>query len=213
MYKAYFKNIEDPISSYTHFLGALFSVGICFFWLIYGNYLHSTLTTMLSIFAFGLALIALYSASSYYHTLPHDHKYYTVFRKLDHSMIYVLIVGSYTPFIMTYNSQATIVVIVMWLLALLGIIIKILWFNAPRWLYTGLYLLLGWSIVFMPSIFIHMPLGCLVLVALGGISYTIGGIIYIIKKPNLKWNFHDIFHIFILIGSLFHVLAVTFYII
>ena len=213
MYKRYFVKVEDPISSYTHFLGALFSLCISFYWIFYGSYFHIQMKTMLSILSFGIALIALYSASSYYHTLPHNHKYHMLFRKLDHSMIYVLIVGSYTPFMITYNNS-TLAVVIMWLLAIIGILIKVCWFNAPRWLYTSLYLILGWSIVCMPNIFINIPLGCLILVALGGIAYTIGGIIYMIKKPNLKcnWDFHDIFHIFILVGSFFHILAVTIYI-
>ena len=212
MYKAYFQHIQDPISSYTHFLGAVFSFFICLLWIIHGCFFHTPWITMASILAFGLALIALYSASSFYHTLSLNHKHHTLFRKLDHSMIYILIVGSYTPFIMTYNSDAMVAVIVMWLLALLGIIIKVFWLQAPRWLYTSLYILLGWSIVFMPSMFQSMPLGCIILLALGGIAYTLGGIIYIIKKPNLAWSFHDIFHIFILAGSLLHVIAVTIYI-
>lgn len=212
MYKAYFKYIQDPISSYTHFLGAVISFFICLLWILFGYIQHTPWITMISILSFGIALIALYSASSFYHTLALTHKHHTLYRKLDHSMIYILIVGSYTPFIMMYNSDAIIAVIVMWLLAFLGIIIKVFWLQAPRWLYTSLYILLGWSIVFMPSMFVNMPLGCIVLLALGGIAYTLGGIIYIVKKPNLKWNFHDIFHIFILIGSFFHILAVTFFI-
>ena len=153
MYKRYFLKVEDPISSYTHFLGAIFSLVICMYWIGYGLYTHSQVSTMISICAFGFALVALYSASSFFHALPQTHKYHSLFRKLDHSMIYVLIVGSYTPFIMTYDNHATITVIIMWILAILGIIAKVCWFNIPRWLYTSLYLVLGWSIICMPSIF------------------------------------------------------------
>lgn len=214
MYKSYFQFIEDPISSYTHFIGAVISFFISLFWIICGVYLQTNFITLLSIILFGLSLISLYAASSYYHTLSHNNTRHMLFRKLDHSMIYVLIVGSYTPFIVAYSNSSLLVVTIMWILALIGIIIKVCWFNAPRWLYTSLYIILGWSIIFMPSIFVNMPSICLLLVALGGIAYTIGGIIYIIKKPNLicNWTFHDIFHIFILVGSLFHILAVSLYI-
>lgn len=212
MYRAYFQFIEDPISSYTHFIGAVVSFFISLFWIICGIYLQTNWITMISILSFGVSLIALYSTSSFYHTVAHTNKRYTTYRKLDHSMIYVLIVGSYTPFIMAYNSDAIFAVIIMWLLAFIGIIIKVFWLQAPRWLYTSFYIALGWSIVFMPSMFINMPLGCIILLALGGIAYTLGGIIYIVKKPNLRWSFHDIFHIFILAGSFFHIIAVTFYI-
>ena len=214
MFDAYFRKIEDPISSYTHFLGAIFSTGICFFWIIYGKLIHTSIPTILSLLAFGLALIGLYSASSYYHTLPHNHKYHALFRKLDHSMIYILIVGSYTPFIIAFYPNALITVIIMWLIAISGILLKIYYFHLPRWISTGLYILLGWSILFMPSIFSTMPKGCLILLALGGLAYTLGGFIYIIKKPNvsISWSFHEIFHILIMIGSFFHIIATTIYI-
>ena len=129
-------------------------------------------------------------------------------------MIYVLIVGTYTPFIVKYAPNATTIVLVLWSLAILGIIMKIFWLQAPRWLYTSLYIILGWSIVFIPNIFHFIPLECLILVAIGGISYTIGAIIYIVKKPNInaEWTFHEIFHVLIMVGSLSHVLAVTFFV-
>ena len=210
----FFKKVNDPISSYTHFIGAVISTLIGLGWIFWGFYNKSGITTTLTVLLFAISLISLYSASSFFHTLPHNHHRYTLFRKLDHSMIYVLIVGSYTPFILAFKSNAFLFITIMWILAILGIILKIFWLHAPRWLSTCIYILLGWSIIFMPSMFFTMPIGCLSLIALGGISYTIGGFIFIIQKPNIStlWSFHEIFHIFILIGSLFHVLAVTIYI-
>ncbi|MDD6467372.1 MAG: hemolysin III family protein [Erysipelotrichaceae bacterium] len=214
MLYSHFQQVKDPISSYTHFIGAISSAVILIGWIIYGAYFHIEAPTLLSVIAFGIALIALYSASSYYHSLPLENPKQVRARKLDHSMIYVLIVGTYTPFIVKYAPNATTIVLVLWSLAILGIIMKIFWLQAPRWLYTSLYIILGWSIVFIPNIFHFIPLECLILVAIGGISYTIGAIIYIVKKPNInaEWTFHEIFHVLIMVGSLSHVLAVTFFV-
>ena len=101
-----------------------------------------------------------------------------------------------------------------WTIALAGIIAKICWLSAPRILYTLLYLAMGWAVLFDWSGFSQMPSGCLMLIALGGIAYTIGAVIYMIKKPDLskQWGFHELFHLFILLGSFFHFIAVLSYI-
>ena len=85
-------------------------------------------------------------------------------------------------------------------IALAGIVAKICWLSAPRILYTLLYLAMGWAVLFDWSGFSQMPSGCLTLIALGGIAYTIGAVIYMIKKPDLskQWGFHELFHLFIL---------------
>ncbi|MGB5823459.1 MAG: hemolysin III family protein, partial [Proteocatella sp.] len=101
-----------------------------------------------------------------------------------------------------------------WSLAIVGIIIKLCFFNAPRLIGTAFYIILGWMVVFfLKDIIEVLPPEGLFLLAAGGISYTIGGILYIIKKPNLKYiNFHDIFHIFVLIGTGLQFFAVYFFI-
>lgn len=214
----FFKKAQDPISSYTHFWGAVVSAGaiLCFAGL--GFLRNDSIETILSCIAFGLSALGLYSASSYYHYIPMTHSHHTLFRKLDHSMIYVLIAGSYTPIVLHYlkPQEGTLFILVIWGIALFGILAKIAWLEAPRVLYTALYLIMGWSIVFyFPAFYEAIEPFCLFLIALGGISYTIGGIIYMIKKPNLSkaFGFHELFHCFILGGTLFHFIAVACYII
>ena len=92
--------------------------------------------------------------------------------------------------------------------------LKLCWFSAPRWLQTLLYIAMGWAVLFDVSVFRDMSGVAVFLLAAGGISYTVGGIIYIIKKPNLSptWGFHELFHLFILLGSVFHYLMVLFYV-
>lgn len=209
-----FKKVQDPISCYTHFLGAIFSIILTITWTIIGLVKQLPLDTLLSCLVFCLSLVALYSASSYYHSLMIDSPKHNIFRKLDHSMIYVLIVGTYTPIIMAYSKNGIVAVLIMWAIALAGVTMKIIWLNAPRWLYTSLYILLGWSIVMMPSVYQNAPLGFLAWLLLGGLFYTIGGIFYILKKPNISnnWTFHETFHVLIMLGSLCHVIGIWSYI-
>ena len=131
-------------------------------------------------------------------------------------MIYILIVGTYTP-VAVYCMEAPhsyYFLGILWTVALLGIIVKICWMNAPRSIATTIYLVLGWAIIFDFQSFVGIPLQCLILIASGGIAYSIGAFIYIFKKPNLtqEFGFHELFHIFVMIGSLLHYLAILLYI-
>ena len=138
-------------------------------------------------------------------------------RKLDHSMIYVLIAGSYSPFCLYVLPRKTgiPVFVILWLIAIVGILMKILWINMPRILSSALYIGMGWVAIFViKDLYINLVGPAFFLLVLGGLLYTIGGVIYAIKRPNIKnWNFHDIFHIFIMLGSLAHFLLVFLFLI
>lgn len=162
-------------------------------------------------------MFALYSASSIYHYSTKSKNVILQLKKFDHAMIYVLIVGSYTPFILKYinTTKGYVILGVLWSLALIGILMKVFWITCPRILSTIIYIVLGWAVLFDFSSFSHIEPNCLKLIALGGVFYTIGGVIYAIKKPNLSKNFgfHEIFHIFVLLGSFVHFLAVAIFVI
>ena len=138
-------------------------------------------------------------------------------RKLDHAMIYVLIAGSYTPICLKFmeGMHGILFVCGVWAVALCGILVKLCWMNAPRALYTGFYLLMGWAIVFDWKALELIPAGAIALLLAGGISYSIGAVFYILKKPNPSptFGFHELFHVFILLGTFFHFLAVVFYVV
>ncbi len=212
----FFRKAQDPMSSFTHFIGAVLGVFYLITLQIISYFNQNDLTNHIILLIFGISVIALYSASAYYHYIQNDSKHKTLFRKLDHSMIYVLIAGSYTPIAMFYLNQTEglIFTLAIWGIALFGIITKIIWLNAPRILYTLLYLIMGWAVVFYWKGFSLMPINCLILIALGGLLYTIGAIIYIIKKPILNelWGFHELFHIFILLGTFAHFVAIALFI-
>lgn len=208
---------REPLSSFSHFIGAvafaLATVLLVGKTLVVGQW---SIKILIGVVIFGLSLVALYSASAIYHFSNGSAKRILRLRKLDHSMIYVLIAGSYTPILLKYLPQreSLVFVTVIWACAAIGTIIKLCWFSAPRWLQTLLYIAMGWAVLFDVSVFRDMSGVAVFLLAAGGICYTIGGIIYIAKRPNLteRFGFHELFHIFVLLGSVFHYLMVLFYV-
>lgn len=212
-----FANAREPINSYTHFLGVLFALigGVLLITLSCGN--NFSVVTLTSVLTFTLSMILLYTASSWYHYSNASQKVLERLRKLDHAMIYVLIAGSYTPICLKYmpEMKGILFSLVMWAVALGGSIIKVCWMKAPRWLSTSIYLLMGWSILFDWRSLTLLPVGAVALLLCEGISYSIGAVCYIIKKPNLSktFGFHEIFHLFILMGTFFHFLTVLLYVV
>lgn len=209
-------NARDPWSSFTHYIGMCAAAIGSVLFLLRGRLVGAKPETVASAAVFGLSLVMLYAASTMYHFYRGSDRVLLRLRKLDHSIIYVLIAGSYTPIVLhcMQRESAVLFLAAIWGAAVLGIIAKLCWLNAPRWLYTSIYLLMGWAVLFDWSAFSSMESGCLKLVALGGIFYSVGAVFYIAKRPLGKngFGFHEIFHVFILMGSLSHYLAVFFYI-
>ncbi len=211
-------NARDPISSLSHFIGAILStVGTIL--LVTKSLLADTFSvrTMSSALVFGLSLIALYSASAAYHFVVADTQHLVPLRKLDHAMIYVLIAGTYTPILLNFfpHPEGVILTAAIWVIAVTGIILKLCWLNAPRWLYTSFYILMGWFILIDVRPLATLGYGALTCLISGGVFYTTGGILYILKKPNIsdRFGFHELFHIFILLGSFMHYLLIFLYIV
>ena len=175
-----------------------------------------TTVRLVSVILFGVSMMVLYSASSIYHYSNANPRVVRILRRLDHSVIFVLIAGTYTPICLNMMQAPTNVIFTtaIWGVGILGIIVKMCWFDAPRWLSTLLYLLMGWSIVLDFGAILAMPPMAIVFLVLGGIAYTVGGIIYIVKKPNFSasFGFHELFHIFVLAGTFFHFLLVLLFI-
>lgn len=214
--KRLFQKAMDPISCETHFVGACLSFVGLLIMIFIGVQKETTPAILCAAVIFGLSLIALYSASSIYHFFNGSQKIKLILRKLDHSMIYVLIVGTYTPVVMACMPMphAYYFLAILWSIAVLGIILKICWLNAPRAIATAIYLVLGWSILFDFQSFRGISLPCLLMITSGGIAYSVGAFIYIFKKPNFTkdFGFHELFHIFVIMGSLFHYLAIVIFI-
>lgn len=213
------KYLREPINSITHWIGAILSLFALIAMLVKGVLSNSSAVTIASVIIFGISLILLYSVSATYHGVITSDKIIYRLRKLDHSMIFILIAGSYAPFclIALGGSKGTVFFSIIASIAVAGILFRMLWFNCPRWLQTALYIGLGWAAIFMikPLSQVLSPVS-LSLLVLGGVLYTIGGVIYGLKPKKLqlgKFGFHEIFHIFIILGSLCHFICVFIYLI
>jgi len=201
--------IKDPISSLTHLIGALLSIaGLVL--LVYYAATGATTWHVVTFTVFGISLILLYSASTVYHTLIVSDKVTRVLRKIDHMMIYILIAGTYTPIclIPLRGAWGWSLFGSIWGIAVIGIVLTGLWLDAPRWLSTTFYAIMGWLVIiaFLPLIKALSAEAMGWLVA-GGIIYTIGAVIYGTKWPKINWKFfgfHEIFHLFVMAGSFCH---------
>ncbi|MDA8097057.1 MAG: hemolysin III family protein [Clostridia bacterium] len=201
--------LKDPVSGLTHLAGALLSV-VALVLLVCLAVRIGTAWHVVAFAIFGASLILLYTASSLYHLLPLSERGNRVLRRLDHIMIFLLIAGTYTPvcLIPLRGGWGWSLLVSVWTLALAGVVLKLFWLQAPRWFSTGIYLFMGWLIVvaFWPLIQ-TVPPGGVIWMAVGGLFYTVGAVIYGLKRPNLipgVFGFHEIFHLFVIAGSFSH---------
>jgi hemolysin III len=210
--------IREPINGLTHLAGAILSFIGLLAMVIKASMVTASAAAIASSIAFGVSMILLYSASATYHMVIAKDKVIAFLRRLDHSMIFVLIAGSYTPFCLVSLNGTTgwVIFSIVTLVAVCGVIFKMVWFNCPRWLSTVLYIAMGWIIVLAFSPLSEaMSFHGVFLLLLGGIFYTAGGIIYAVKPKFLEFKhmgFHEIFHIFIMMGSMAHFLSVYLYV-
>lgn len=208
--------IQDPVSALTHFAGAILAVAGMISLTIKAIEINS-MTYTIGFLVFGLSLILLYSASTIYHMIADPARVKKTFRRIDHMMIFVLIAGTYTPvcLIALKGTLGTIMLIVIWSVALFGIALKAFWIDAPRWLTAALYILMGWLVVFaMSPVLKSMSSAAFGWLLAGGITYTVGGLIYATKWPPFKnkwFGFHEVFHLFVLGGSACHFILVFSY--
>lgn len=166
--------------------------------------------------------VLLFTVSAIYHTGTWTPPVWRLLRRMDHSNIFLLIAGSYTPFsvILLDGLQRNVLLAVVWTGAILGVLFRVFWTNAPRWLYVPIYLALGWAAVFfIPSFLdgaldldVGLGVGAFVLIIVGGGLYTVGGVVYGLKRPNPwpRWfGFHEIFHTFTIVAFAAHYVGVS----
>lgn len=205
------KKIKDPVSALTHFSGFIVAIPILIL-LVYKSSVIATPWHVVSFAIFGLALMGLYGASTVYHWACIDKDKEKILRRIDHMMIFVLIAGTYTPVCLVplRGVWGWTLLALVWGLALAGIILKAVWLEAPRWLSTAIYVIMGWVVViaFFP-LTKAIPSGGIALLVAGGVTYTIGAIIYATKWIPFKnkwFGAHELFHLFVMGGSLFHII-------
>ena len=202
--------IEEKINIISHAIGFILSI-VALVLLVRHAYLHGNVWHIVSFSIFGASLIILYAASTFYHSAKKS-ELRNRLKIMDHASIYVLIAGTYTPFtLVTLKGTIGWVLFgISWGLALTGISLKLFFTGKYDLISTIMYVLMGWVIVFaIKPLINNLPLEGLLWLFAGGISYTIGAIIYSIKK--IKFN-HAIFHMFVLFGSFCHFMSVFFYV-
>jgi len=211
--------MREPINGLTHLAGAILSFIAMIAMITKVALDNPSVIGITAVTIFGMSLILLYATSATYHLVISSDRVINFLQRLDHSMIFVLIAGSYTPFcLIALNGwSGWVLFFVIVAIAICGVTFKMAWFNCPRILSTSIYIIMGWMAIFVfkPLLASLSSIGLGLLVA-GGILYTIGGIIYAIKPKCLSFKhlgFHEIFHIFILLGSLCHFLCIYLFVI
>jgi hemolysin III len=171
---------------------------------------------------FALSAVLMFTVSAVYHRGTWSPSTWAFLRRWDHANIFVLIAGSYTPFAVLFldGTARTTLLAIVWSAAVGGVFFRIFWTDAPRWLYTPMYIALGWAAIFFLPNFIDgasrfsLPVGVavLVLVGAGGIFYTMGGVVYGFKRPD-PWptwfGFHEVFHSFTILAFASHYVAAS----
>ncbi|MBT0992849.1 hemolysin III family protein [Cellulomonas sp. DKR-3] len=164
---------------------------------------------------FGLSAVMLFGTSAVYHRGHWSPRVAGVLRRLDHTNIFLIIAGTYTPLavLLLPTSTARTLLVVVWSGALLGLLARVFWLGAPRWLYVPIYVALGWvAVAFLPQFYRSGGPAIMWLVIAGGLAYTLGAVVYGIKRPNPspRWfGFHEIFHALTVVGFTCHYVAVS----
>lgn len=198
-----------PWSAITHIIGIGLSIAALVLLMIYARAEGFAVPYTAALAVFGGSMIALYTASTLYHSLRTGIRGRIVLRKVDHLMIYLLITGTYTPLciIALGGTLGTALLSVICALALIGSVINTIWIKLPRWTSSTVYIVMGWiAMVAIYPLSKVIGFGVFWLI-LGGVFYTIGGVFYAIKWPgrfNPRFGCHEVFHVFILIGSICH---------
>ena len=203
--------VKDPGSALTHFIGMLLAL-FASAPLIIKAAQAPGYTHILSVTIFIISMILLYAASTIYHTLDISPKVNQVLRKVDHMMIFMLIAGTYTPICILVLGDRTgwTMLALVWGIAVVGMLINALWITCPKWFSSLIYIAMGWVCVLaFGKITSSLPRTAFYWLLAGGIIYTVGGIIYALKLPifnKMHKNFgsHEIFHLFVMGGSLCH---------
>jgi len=205
------KKLREPVNSLTHWGGAILALVGLIALLIVG---WSTPAKIISLAIYGASLIFLFSASATYHMVRVKDRALEIFRKIDHAAIYVLIAGTYTPFCVNAFTGFWKwgILSIIWSLAVIGIVVKIFYIRAPRWLNAGIYIVMGWlSLATAGQMLAHLPAWVLTWLIIGGVTYTLGAVVYMTKIFNFKpgvFGFHEVWHIFVLLAAVFHFVAV-----
>lgn len=211
--------IREPGSAITHFIGMMLAI-FASTPLLIKTATTANPTAYVAMAVFVLSMITLYGASALYHSVNVKDRILRVFRKIDHMMIFVLIAGSYTPvclIVLGGNSGYTLLTVV-WSIAIIGMIVKALWITCPKWFSSIIYIAMGWVCLgVFGQLWSTLPHSAFLWLLAGGLIYTAGGIIYALKLPifnsrHKHFGSHEIFHLFVMGGSICHFIFMYLYV-
>lgn len=202
--------LEERINAFSHAFGAILAAIATVFMLIKGSYLHDW--QFFGLVVYGLSMILLFASSAIYH-FSVDEKKRQWYKKLDHTAIYYLIAGTYTPFlaIAIPTAKAHYLLIALWIIAAIGTLFKLIFIHRFEKISLLAYLVMGWlAVLVMDDMQRFLQPGALKLLVVGGLAYTIGALFYALKRVRYT---HAIWHVFVLIGAGSHFLAIYLYVI
>lgn len=166
---------------------------------------------------FGGALLVMYSVSTIYHSIPWSAEWKRRLQRIDHSMIYLVVAGTFTPIAIAGLDGVSVwwCLGVVWTVAIVGIVLKITLPSVSTGLSVTLQLTMGWTVIlWLPQIWDSLGPGAILFIAVGGLFYTVGTVIFMTKRPRLfprTFSYHELFHVFVVLASVFHFLAVAIY--
>lgn len=203
--------IREPGSALTHFIAMQLALCAAVPLLVRAA-VHSGVKSLTAMTVFMISMVLLYAASTIYHSVNCSGRILRIFRKMDHMMIFILIAGTYTPVcLLTLPKPSGLMLLAaVWGIALVGIFIKGFWITCPKWFSSVLYIAMGWSCLsVLGQLFSLLPLHAFLWLLAGGLIYTAGGIIYALRLPlfdarHPMFGLHEIFHLFVMAGSLCH---------
>ena len=213
------EHIKDPGSAITHFIGMMMAI-VAAAPLLVKAALDADMTALVAMTVFIGSMVALYGASAVYHSVTVKENILKVFRKLDHMMIFVLIAGSYTPvcLVVLGGRMGYTLLAVVWGIAVVGMVVKACWITCPKWFSSLVYIAMGWvCLAVFGTLWNTLPHSAFLWLLAGGIVYTAGGVIYALKLPifNARHKYfgsHEIFHLFVMGGSICHFVFMYLYV-
>jgi len=206
-----FSRLREPVNGLTHLGGAVAAFFGLITMLIVGWGSAAKVTSAL---VYGFGLISMFLASATYHIAKVKPAVLITLRKMDHSAIFLLIAGTYSPFclIAFTGFWRWGLLIIIWAIAAIGIVVKIFYVKAPRWLNAVIYVVMGWLCVMAaPQMQSMLPISAMEWLIIGGVIYTLGAVVCVTKFFNFvpgKFGFHEVWHIFVLLGALAHFISV-----
>ena len=205
--------MKEPVDARISFVGFVAALGGLAYLAIR---FHGSLSHLAVMAVYGLSLVVLFGASTFYHGVRMSPRATSVLRKMDHASIYVLIAGTYTPvlFVGLGGAWRIATMAAIWGVAAVGIALTFWFVNAPRWLSAAVYITMGWLAVVPAFKLVHsLPLDAMLLIGAGGLCYTAGAVVYATKILNFaprRFGFHEVFHLFVLAGAALQFAAIGF---